>query len=98
MSLFSKILLISLTIIGNSDCFLLHSYKLAKPSKLSRSTTPLYLSIKNKNSSNFLKLNDDDGSSSNNNNKLFNLSEYKLIITPICYLIGMIIFLIYNNF
>jgi hypothetical protein len=76
MSLFSKILLISLTVIGNSNCFLLQSYKLTKPPKLSRSNTPLYLSIKNKNSSNFLKLNDDDGSSYNNNNKLFNWSDY----------------------
>ena len=73
MSLFSKILLISLTVF--SDSFILHSYKLAKPSKLSRSNTPIYLSQTNKNSSNYLKLND-DGSCFNNNNKLFNLSDY----------------------
>jgi len=73
MSLFSKILLISLT--KFSDSFILHSYKLAKPSKLSRSNTPIYLSQTNKNSSNYLKLND-DGSCFNNNNKLFNLSDY----------------------
>jgi hypothetical protein len=55
---------------------MLQPYKLAKPSKLSRSNTPLYLSNKNKNSSNYLKLNDDDGSSFNNKNLFFNLSEY----------------------
>jgi hypothetical protein len=55
---------------------MLQSYKLTKPSKLSRSNTPLYLSQKNKNSSNYLKLNDDDGSSFNNKNFIFNLSEY----------------------
>ena len=76
MSLFSKILLFGLTIISYSDCFMLQSYKLTKPSKLSRSNTPLYLSQKNKNSSNYLKLNDDDGSSFNNKNFIFNLSEY----------------------
>ena len=32
--------------------------------------------LKNKNSSNYLKLNDDDGSSFNNKNFIFNLSEY----------------------
>jgi hypothetical protein len=55
---------------------MLQSYKLIKPSKLSRSNTPLYLSQKNKNSSNYLQLNDDDGSSFNNKNFIFNLSEY----------------------
>jgi hypothetical protein len=54
----------------------LQSYKLTKPSKLSRSNTPIYLYKKNNSSSNFLKLNDDDGSSSNYKNKLFNWSEY----------------------
>jgi hypothetical protein len=55
---------------------MLQPYKLIKPYKLSRSNTPLYLSNKNKNSSNYLKLNDDDGSSFNNKNLFFNLSEY----------------------
>ncbi len=76
MSFFSKFLLLGLTIISYSDCFMLQPYKLIKPSKLSRSNTPLYLSNKNKNSSNYLKLNDDDGSSFNNKNLFFNLSEY----------------------
>lgn len=76
MPFFSKFLLLGLTIISYSNCFMLQPYKLAKPSKLSRSNTPLYLSNKNKNSSNYLKLNDDDGSSFNNKNLFFNLSEY----------------------
>jgi hypothetical protein len=76
MPFFSKFLLLGLTIISYSDCFMLQPYKLIKPSKLSRSNTPLYLSNKNKNSSNYLKLNDDDGSSFNNKNLFFNLSEY----------------------
>jgi hypothetical protein len=74
MSLFSKILLISLTVF--SDSLILRSYKLIKPFKLSRSNTPIYLSQMNKNSSNYLKLNDDGSSINNNNNKLFNLSDY----------------------
>jgi hypothetical protein len=76
MPFFSKFLLLGLTIISYSNGFMLQPYKLAKPSKLSRSNTPLYLSNKNKNSSNYLKLNDDDGSSFNNKNLFFNLSEY----------------------
>jgi hypothetical protein len=76
MPFFSKFLLLGLTIVSYSNCFMLQPYKLAKPSKLSRSNTPLYLSNKNKNSSNYLKLNDDDGSSFNNKNLFFNLSEY----------------------
>jgi hypothetical protein len=76
MTFFSKFLLLGLTIISYSDCFMLQPYKLIKPSKLSRSNTPLYLSNKNKNSSNYLTLNDDDGSSFNNKNLFFNLSEY----------------------
>lgn len=76
MPLFSKFLLLGLTIVSYSNCFMLQPYKLIKPSKLSRSNTPLYLSNKNKNSSNYLKLNDDDGSSFNNKNLFFNLSEY----------------------
>lgn len=76
MPFFSKFLLLELTIISYSDCFMLQPYKLIKPSKLSRSNTPLYLSNKNKNSSNYLTLNDDDGSSFNNKNLFFNLSEY----------------------
>jgi hypothetical protein len=76
MSLISKIVLIGLSFVSFSDSFILQSYKLTKPSKLSRSNTPIYLYKKNNSSSNFLKLNDDDGSSSNYKNKLFNWSEY----------------------
>lgn len=63
MLFLSKFILIGLSFFSISDCFILQSYKLVKPTKLSRSNTPIYLLAKNNNS--FFNFINDDGLSTN---------------------------------